>query len=369
MAINYGPYVESMKQLGQSRGIQPTFKDKWERAFGTPEENYNKLLQGHLNTEISPVFNAATHDIGNWDKIDFQNMSNAGTSWLKFKESVENKGGTVLKYAKDKGLLNPLAFKQNYDAYLNLYVPEIVNRLSTYQMMNKIKPNQMKELVNTHPGLKNLVMNNDAGKQALIENPNALNYFTPQETFKDKWGWSQLSTPFKIAGVGGAAALLPRLRKFKWETPKFGAGPGGRKSILETGKQLLPDKRSAAQKSLDKAKAKYQKFPDKRTLKAKKFKSTTLQQAQNKLDSIKTPKKADARGVWKKLTTKYPTTKGMFQKLVKKVGAGRATWMMAKLGIGSALTAIPEPLSTVAGFAMNASIVYTIAQLLLGDEE
>lgn len=134
----------------------------YEQLFGTPEENYQRELKGSIDKNLDALVKASAFDVGEWNAqgVDFETISNAGTAYLSFKNTL---GGRAKRYGKKNNLLDPIVFKRQYDMYVQSLGPEVLNKLLSHQAYNKLTDIDMRELLDAQPGLRKFLMGTNLG--------------------------------------------------------------------------------------------------------------------------------------------------------------------------------------------------------------
>jgi len=247
MAIDYTQYAKmygggNVNQGSPSQQAAGTVGLGMGRAFAqipTFQDKFNQRQTDELNDHFgSAGFSSLLNpDITTWQDVD---IPNAGKAYLDFKAGIKDDTGFGAKRfaRKSKKLLNPMAFKQEYDKYMQTYLPSILTNLSTYAFNNKKTPEEMRELLKDKPGLKSLLVRSLPQEQ-LVNYP----YLAPEIGLGEAWGdaWENLgqwgkdrlkpenilgTAAYGIGGALGAKFILPRA----WNLARgrgFTAGGGG----------------------------------------------------------------------------------------------------------------------------------------------
>ena len=164
MAIDYSQYARSYAgspggyaQLGQGIGsaLGNLVKKRKEEELATVSQSYQDALTGDLmGGDLYKMMSTSAKD---WGKMSGTVMPNAFEAYNAFKASVE--GTPQEKIARRQGLLNPITFKQQHDAYMGMIAPSIANKIITYQAEGNKSNSQMREWIE-EKGLNSFVSSN-----------------------------------------------------------------------------------------------------------------------------------------------------------------------------------------------------------------
>ena len=108
------------------------------------------FMQGNMFTMLSK-------DASEWGDLSGTGITNAFQSYSNWKESIE--GTPQEKIAKRQGLLNPIAWKQQHDAYMGMIAPSIANKIIAYQAKGNKSNSQMREWIEKK-GLNSFISSN-----------------------------------------------------------------------------------------------------------------------------------------------------------------------------------------------------------------
>ena len=117
MAFQVAPgYVQSVADRASRQRQQAAQIGQLIGSLGkTSEEKFSLDVSDSVKDALRPMTSAYALDVAQWDNIDFGTVESAGKAWLKFKTEMEANGGRGYRWAKRKGLMDPIAFKQAYD--------------------------------------------------------------------------------------------------------------------------------------------------------------------------------------------------------------------------------------------------------------
>lgn len=181
-----------------------------------------------LESAMSPLFSLLSKPIEQWG--DIGNIPSAGEAFMTWKGSLSPRQSRI---AKRQGLLNPIKFKQQYDANLEMYLPEIKKKLQVYQEFNRKNPKQMREFLSDKKLLNKFLLQNTSPQEL----ETTMSYLRPKQTWEGWWGQKS------------------GLDKASWTTLKpaaaaYGAYKGGRFALdVAQGKGLAESAKNVALKS------------------------------------------------------------------------------------------------------------------------
>lgn len=161
MAIDYSGYAQAYgggggasggRMLGQ--GISSLINAKRAQKASNVTQGYQDILsqdfmQGNMMTMLSK-------DASEWDDLSGTGITNAFDSYNNWKSSLSDRDQSI---AKKQGLLNPIAWKQQHDAYMGMIAPSIANKIITYQAQGNKSNSQMREWIEKK-GLNSFVSSN-----------------------------------------------------------------------------------------------------------------------------------------------------------------------------------------------------------------
>ena len=233
---NYGAAAQRqtdfMQDAAKSAGsFIKTPKDKYDMALNEELNPFSEtLMEAYGAQMVDPVTGG-----NGWESIDFTKLSNAGASYLDFKKDLSGRG---LKYAKKNNLLNPIAYKKQFDERVNSLVPLLAQKIQGYALGNNASDSDMREFIKSNKGLKELLINAGyAGAESPIRN-----YLIDEKTLGQQWSdfgqnlgkfaqnrFAPTATGLPLTLAGGAAAAKwgPGLgsKAFNWakgKMPSFG---------------------------------------------------------------------------------------------------------------------------------------------------
>ena len=238
MAIDYSGYAEayggqpSAQLLGQGIGQfaqNLAAKRKADVTQGYQDILSQDFMQGNMMTMLSK-------DASEWDDLSGTGITNAFESYNNWKNSLSDRDQSI---AKRQGLLNPIAWKQQHDAYMGMIAPSIANKIITYQAQGNKSNSQMREWIEKK-GLNSFVASNFRDSMDPV-------HMQLQSWALPKVGLGQqalnlgrgLPEDWTLGGVGttaaagaGAYAFAPQIKEgAKWATEKLGATKAGARTI------------------------------------------------------------------------------------------------------------------------------------------
>ncbi len=206
MAINYGNYAQNyagrtLDLSGINRALSEARNLNKERAHS----DANQFLSNFMNTISRDYQNLSTMDIGHWVNNGLPDFLNSGEAYAKFRNQVDNLPSLQRNFIYSSGLMDPLAFKQQFSAMKSQYIPMFEKKLETYKIMNGLNNKESRDFVKSVSGLQKFLLSN--GSPEGIMRQHAMPYYSVGENIKDWWqdDWGL----GKIAGVGagGAASI------------------------------------------------------------------------------------------------------------------------------------------------------------------
>ena len=214
------------------------------------EDKYNTSVTNELSSALTPLEQAGALGVDSWNALDadqkplvnFQSIDSSGKAYLDWKTQLEKDGGRGLKYAKKNNLLNPIAFKQEYDKQISANVPLIAEQLLNYKMSNGKTDAEMRDIIGKNTGLKELLINTGYGAPMLGEADNPLYPMLAEQPgfLSNAWG-AVTGNPLMSAAAGyglyrAGKAYAPGMSS--WAQGKMPAGfkwPGGGASAAAGG--------------------------------------------------------------------------------------------------------------------------------------
>ncbi len=318
------------------------------------------------------------------DGMSFGSMTD---EWNKYKSYMDSKGVGVTEE-------DYLSFKPFYELKMEEYGKNILSKFNSMEMSG-VSSSAIKDLVAGNPKLR------DSMIQLGALNPDLQSVFSTytqprtglvgglQSAIPDalKTGAAFASLP--LAAVGGYTGyqklaggkntgLFKNLRSaFDISTGKRFKEKAVQSDLLRkkgdfttTDKKVVGKKNAAvnrAQKVLDGLKTKAGKLKKGKTAADLSKAQTNLKKAQTILDKAKVPTKQMSKGaITSKLksTLKKKGVRGVYQLLVKNVGKRAALGLMARVGLGTALST--TGIGTAVGLGLNAMAIAQIAKALAG---
>ena len=204
------------------------------------EEKLNTSAQEALDMSFRPLMDYVSLPVEQWADIDMiggmSGIPSAGSAYLKWKQSLSPRHQRI---ARRKGLLNPIAFKQMYDAQMEMVLPEIKNKLNSYKTMNNKTDSDMKKLFKDKKNLNAFLLQNTSAEELATTS----GYLAPDQTWA-QW-WDKKGTLGKAATVAGPPLTAAYGVSVAKDIGKRGFGgrynPMGKKKAL-----TLTDKGKAA---------------------------------------------------------------------------------------------------------------------------
>lgn len=360
MAIDYTGYAQSfggraLDTSGIERGIERWRQASQENALASS----NKFMSNFITEITKPYADLAYGDINDLRKSGtMPTLMNAGAAYQKFKTQVDALPNMQKKAIYNSGIMNALAFKQEFDAAKNAYIPMFEKKLEAYKLGQDFNNRDTRNFISEIRGLDNFLINN--GNPAGVMRELALPYHGPMHGWKKWW-----RDDWTAGGVAGAAAAgTGALGLGAYGTYKMG------KKAFSPGESIVPravtsqadpfgiQKRVQDAKKLEES---YQKM-DKRTKPAKRLKTivdkaklrpeASLKAAEEQIESVFT------RAGKSKSVKNYFTKPGGWKNLIKGAGVGTVAYMGANAGarqIAGALGA-GEAGKDVAGQAAQTTI-------------
>ena len=391
MAINFESYVRNYAGANQpgregATSVGETI-GRGLAAIPTASDRIQSKASDILKDIWEPSLTMLSEDPDTWDANSYSFMD-PGSAYKQFSESLSKREGRV---GKRKGLLNPTDFIRAYNAQKDLYLPEVENHLLEYKSRKGLSDTDMRRFVNSKPWLSRMLAKSneptikgwtgkvktmgDVGQNILeglgdMIDPSSWGDKTPGEFTKD------IAGPVGVAGYGGYKLKKEGVfTKDKWKIPGMGRKGkifGSEKYVKSAAKELLPQTQGKSSKELlHQAQSKYKSMskkhggPGQVGKDAKNLRKTIKNLEKRVAREVKRPQNFDdVKKLWSKLSKQYGGRKGVRKALFKAVGPARGAWMMARLGLGTAGSFIPEAVSTVAGVALTGYTLYQIAGIL-----
>jgi hypothetical protein len=342
MALDFTEYARSyggqgQQQLQAAQQIGTGLRSAFSKIPGV-EDRVRKAKSDALDEAFLPLAQFGAADPSQWGNLtDLPSVENAGSAYMSWKESLSPRQARV---AKRKGLLNPMTFKQEYDARMNMYMPGILSQLEGYKRFNHKTDEEMRELMSKYPHLNRFIDANLSEEQKAM-----YGYMVPEQTWKQWWEGKGggLGVGAKLAGAGfiggfgatgmtglrGGANLYDRFKsptglsqrdmtalRGAAKDAKFGEMAVRRSTAARTKKV------GTAKSILSKANTKYSKAA--KAYKGKKFSATKQGKA---IQATINTAKANVTAAKK---SPIKSVRGVLDKAIKKHGKGKVIRMMAK---------------------------------------
>ena len=101
-----------------------------------------------LDDAFAPLLGLLSKKVDEWD--DIGKIPSAGEAYMGWVNSMSPR---QKKMARRKGILNPIAYKQQYDAQMEMYLPAIKEKLESYRTMGNKTDKSMREFLSTKSGV------------------------------------------------------------------------------------------------------------------------------------------------------------------------------------------------------------------------
>jgi hypothetical protein len=159
--------------------------------YPTPEEGFKQDLFNSVNSNIDPILSAWGTDVGDWANINFDDITNPATAFMKFKTDILSEGGRKARYAKKNNLLDPVSYIQTYNERMRVMGPQLADKLINYQIENKLSMEDMQRIVSGNPGLTRVLKQFGQVKPGIdpttgMENP-VWEMMHPSPTISESW--------------------------------------------------------------------------------------------------------------------------------------------------------------------------------------
>lgn len=219
MAINYGGYAQSYAgnfaqdaaNLSNKLGIalQTAMVRKKENEKNIVQQAYQDALGGDFMG--GNMLQMMSKDPSEWGDVDSTGITNPFDSYNQWKATI-TPGSQSEKYARELGLLNPISWIQNRQAYSQAVAPSIGNKIIQHQSQGNKSDAQMREWIGKK-GLGTFIKSNFSDTTNPAHNQLQM-WATPEVTLGQQFqnlgryfteGW----TPGGALAVGTAAATAP----------------------------------------------------------------------------------------------------------------------------------------------------------------
>jgi|10_taG_2_1085330.scaffolds.fasta_scaffold35037_3 hypothetical protein len=300
-----------------------------------------------MDNAFAPLLGLLGKGVEEWGDID--KIPSAGEAYMGWVNSMSPR---QKRMARRSGILNPVAYKQQYDAQMEMYLPAIKEKLEAYRTIGNKTDKSMREFLSTKPGLNQFFLANTSPEELALSP-----YFKPTRSWA-QWAEGQggaaglAGTGAKAAIAGAGAAHLGMGFADRMGDPT-GYGKKGLKRLHQIGKEAGFGKEAIEaskarrikgmtnkQRVLTRAQNKYKTAS--KAYKGKRFSSTT--QAKKLRTSIKTAEGAlskarsvttqNVKGLLNKVIKKHGKM-GVLKHLGKKMGKMGAVKLFAKLGLAA----------------------------------
>lgn len=336
----------TLDTTGIQKGIDSFMKNRKEAIVHKATELSNQTY----SDMIKPWETVIAGDVSDpkW-ALDASNLVNmtSGDALELYKKSAKLKGQKVYNQLLSQGAFNPRTFKENYDANIATYMPQIERKLESYKKSKFLNDKQMKKFLDDN-NLTNLIQRYGSDEGILKE----LTY--PERTWK-QW-YEQKGKGMGLSTRAGGAALTAgtgyvagkQLYNIGMQNPFTAKGkltPGQsdklddiiRKSPLTERAETGFEKKS--QKVLDKANKKYAtaeaEYKKNYKGKAKNPNFATTKEGKKLQKSINTASKGLKAGK----DAGFKSVRNMADRVIKKHGKAKALrLLMGKLGPKAALS-------------------------------
>ena len=272
MAVDYSEYARIYG--GGSGGVNQSAGGVGAgigRGFQAIPNVMDRLAQSQgegLDDAFAPLLGLLSKKVDEWGDID--KIPSAGEAYMAW-TNERNMSPRQKRIARRKGILNPIAFKQQYDAQMEMYLPAIKQKLEAFRTMGNKTDKNMREFLSTKPGLNQFFLANTSPEELAL-NP----YFKPERSWA-QWaegaggplGIGMKAGGATLAGVHGGSMIANKMAR---SGAAHGLSPKDMTNLIkgaEEGgfgsKQIGLDKArktssiSKSQKALQKAQKKYTK--------------------------------------------------------------------------------------------------------------
>ena len=273
-------------------------------------------------------------------------------------EGLDNAFAPLLGLVRRKGILNPIAYKQQYDAQMEMYLPVIKQKIEAYKTLGNKSEKSMRKFLSSKQGLNEFLLQNTSPEEQALSP-----YLKPERTW-EQWAEEKggaLGLGAKIGGAGliagigatgasgavGATNLYKRMgsetglsKKDMKALDRAAKGSGYGKSLVKQSEAKRTKKISSAKSVLTKAQNKYKKAS--KNYKGKKFANTkqaksiksTINSAKANIAAAKSSPVKTVRNVLDKAIKKHGKSK-VIRMMAKKVGVKGAVGLLAKTGLAA----------------------------------
>jgi len=412
MAIDYGNYAQlyggGVDTTALTEGINKALEKNKQARAGKISQFVDSWWDGHTKNFETAAFG----DVGTWFKGTPSTDATGMTTYtpldlgrkdpmvalLEFKKDARAKlGNAAFNEMLNAGHFSPGNFKKQYEQQIKSFVPMIERKLQTYQKLNHLSDDKIKEMVGDNKGLQRFLL--DYSESADIRDLAIPDRTTGQwfrQKFGDPGGGTQAAglagTTARAALLGGAMyqTAMPTLRGagrlVGYNTPNYTSAQIQKMADITKGSKAATALDKAATKNVTKAKSavtrsqsaynkakniynkNYHKNPankgKKPNFKASKIGKklqTGINTAKSNLGTAKNRVGKGSLKVIQKYIKKHGTKK-LIQVLGKKFGVMGALRIAAQLGVGT--VASGTGIGTLAGAALNAYTLWQIADMI-----
>ena len=323
-----------------------------------------------MDNAFAPLLGLLSKGVSEWE--DIGKVPSAGEAYMGWVNSMSPR---QKRMARRSGILNPVAYKQQYDAQMEMYLPAIKEKLEAYRTMGNKTDKSMREFLSTKPGLNQFFLANTSPEELALSP-----YFKPTRSWA-QWAEGQ-GGPAGLTGTGarvgiagaGAAHLGMGFADRMGDPTGYGKKGFKRteqlaKSVGFGEKQIGIDKARRTkgitnkQRVLTRAQNKYKTAS--KNYKGKRFSSTTqakklrasIKTAEGGLSKAKSVTTRNVKGLLKKVIEKHGKM-GVIKHLGRRMGPMGAVKVLAKLGIG----AVPGA-QAISGALLATDLIWLASEL------
>ena len=356
MAVDYNQYVrqygQSLDTSGIQKGIDTFMKNRKEAIVHKATELSNKTYSAMVKPWEETIAGDISDASGSTEAwaLKASNLINmtSGQALKAYQDAAKLKGDKVYNQLLSSGAFDPKTFKENYDANIATYMPQIERKLESYKKSKFLNDKQMKKFLDDN-NLTHLVQKYGSDEGMLRE----LTY--PDRTWKQWYeqkgkalGLTGTATQVGLRGATGTYAAK-KLYEIGKQNPLTAKGKLTtrqsdklddilRKSPLTEKAEGAFEKKS--QKILDKANNEYSKgFEDyKKTSKSKNPTTKGFNKTKAGAKLNKTVNTA-SKGLKAGKDAGFRSVRNMADRVIKKHGKAKALrLLMGKLGPRAALS-------------------------------
>jgi hypothetical protein len=362
MAVDYSQYAQIYGGGSQAQQGAAQIGSAIGRGFSAIPNKMDRLAASQsegLDNAFAPLMNLLNKRVEEWGDVN-TSIPSAGEAYMTWVNSLEPR---EKKIARRGGILDPLRFKQQYDAQMDMYLPSIKQKLEAYRQLTGKSDDKMRDFLSTKQSLNSFLLANTSAEELATTNQ----YFKPEKSWKQWWQnkdavgmpWYTEDVSKAEIPIGGTLAAAGALRMGRGIAKKGpvayakASQPFGKKRTL-----TLSDKgfKMAEKTGANKGKN----IPWKNTTKYK-----NLTKAQDAAKVANKGAKVGAAKAPMQTITKYIKKHGV-SGLIKKI-ANKTTWKVAARLVGRQTLSLAMKgtgVGAVASLALDVATVWEIARLI-----